>query len=300
MEDETNNLEQITSLLEDEELKGILESYRKAQGKMEERHFNVFTLSSDLYYRENFHSDIIKAFLDPNEVHREGTLFLDAFIDMLNKHFPDKVSINKYCYKDATVERESGRIDILIKSESARHCIIIENKSNNAGDTDNQLPNYWRKMKGAGYSVDAIVYIPLDEYKKPDTGTWKEADKGEVDKLLCIVPVYSSNINKPNLVKDWVSLCALLTTHIDCVSVLRQFADLLKMLKKDSMNNEFLESFYNKLMTNDTHENVQSIVRMNKELAPFMANRLIECFESGLTEYNCKIYERYSAVSIKI
>ncbi len=42
--------------------------------------FNVFTLSSDFYYRENFHSDIIKAFLNPRDKHNEENKYLNKFI----------------------------------------------------------------------------------------------------------------------------------------------------------------------------------------------------------------------------
>ena len=45
---------------------------------------NVFTIASDLYYRENFHSDIICAFLDAMGNHNEGSTFLNVLIDLLN------------------------------------------------------------------------------------------------------------------------------------------------------------------------------------------------------------------------
>lgn len=45
--------------------------------------FNPFALMSDMYYRENFHSDIIRAILDPNGPHRENGLFLLSFVNLL-------------------------------------------------------------------------------------------------------------------------------------------------------------------------------------------------------------------------
>ena len=43
------------------ESKSISKSYEKSKKDKSEIGFNVFSITSDLYYRENFHSDIIKA-----------------------------------------------------------------------------------------------------------------------------------------------------------------------------------------------------------------------------------------------
>lgn len=111
--------------------------------------FNVFTLSSDFYYRENFHSDIIKAFLSPIEKHNEGNKYLDLFIDLLNKTNNSKVS--KGDFQGATVEREKHDIDLLITDEESKKAIIVENKINNATDQQRQLPRY----------VNIITSVPL-------------------------------------------------------------------------------------------------------------------------------------------
>ncbi len=47
----------------------IAKEYAEVKSKLEREKFNVFTLISDLYYRENFHSDIMAFFLDPTAVH---------------------------------------------------------------------------------------------------------------------------------------------------------------------------------------------------------------------------------------
>lgn len=94
--------------------------------------FNVFMVVSDLYYRENFHSDIIRLFLDTNGKHGEGAIFLDLLIDILNKDYHKHIS--KFNYRNSEARREYGRIDILVRSVDSKHCIIIENKINNACD----------------------------------------------------------------------------------------------------------------------------------------------------------------------
>ena len=93
----------------------ISKEYCKSKEDIKKDVFNVFSLVSDLYYRENFHSDIISFFLNTKEKHGEGSAFLESFIQMLNKK--GKI-IDSSNYFDAVTIREEGKIDILIKSET--------------------------------------------------------------------------------------------------------------------------------------------------------------------------------------
>lgn len=115
---------------------------------------------SDNYHKENMHTDILKKFLDPNAGHEEGNKFLYIFIDMINElaqQEQQKNYIDKKLYKNAKVvsqypinndeTKEKGYIDILVLDEGNKHCIIIENKINNASDTKNQLPKYYKYLK---------------------------------------------------------------------------------------------------------------------------------------------------------
>ena len=110
----------------------------------------MFYLISDYYYRETFHGDIIAALLDPKEKHNKGITYLSLFINMINskKQLVEK----KYYESESTrVIKEQhtddgilkGRIDIFIEGTD-KHCIVIENKLNNAGDTNRQLPKYYK------------------------------------------------------------------------------------------------------------------------------------------------------------
>lgn len=284
----TEQIDAITHLLNDNQIKSMAEGYLTLKSSHKEEPFNVFKLASDLYYRENFHSDIIKAFLDPHEKHKEGTLFLYAFIDFLNAQFP-KVHISKYNYGNVTVERESGRIDILVQSVESRHCIIIENKIHNADDTYRQLPKYYDWMVGQGYTVDAIVYIPLDEYKKPNQSTWSVDDINHIRPLLCIVPACDA---RHNLVDNWIYPSSLLSKNIDCVVILRQYGELIKLLKINTMNNILLEKFYQTLISNPENLNaVLSIRDMLPDLPIYMADRLVEKFKEDEGVYSVWKYK---------
>lgn len=295
----------ISNLLNDINIKKITEEYRVLKYSHREEPFNVFKLASDLYYRENFHSDIMKAFLDVNENHKEGNLFLYAFIEFINIHYP-KVCISKINYKNVITERESGRIDILIRSEESRHCIIIENKINNAGDTYRQLPKYYDLMTNQGYIVDAIIYIPLNENKKPDQSTWNENDMRHINPLLCIVPACDA---KHNLVDNWIYKCSLLSRNIDCVLILRQYGELIKLLRIKNMSNILLEKFYQTLISNPENLNtVLSIRDMLPNLPVYMADRLVEKFKEDEGVYFvwkyksnfCGVYFEINRIQYKI
>lgn len=149
-----------------EQIAPLVKEYEEKKKKRMNTGFNVFYLISDYYYRETFHGDILYALLSPQEKHGEGTLFVDLFIDMINLD----EEVKKY-YSTVTVEREygtkdgdeMGRIDLLVIGEN-NHCIVIENKLNNAGDTYRQLPKYRKDLEKKKYTIDAFVYLPLNPY----------------------------------------------------------------------------------------------------------------------------------------
>lgn len=283
----------VRTFLTNSHIRSIGWEYNEARNSQPERPFNVFTMASDLYYRENFHSDIIKAFLDPSENHNEGNVFLYAFIDFINKSYRDKVCISKQNYTSAKVEREFGnnfsKIDILVSSEVSKHCIIIENKMYNAEDMQRQLPRYYDFMTVLGFTIDAIIYLPLDANKRPDQDTWTETDKQHVLPLLCPVPAYQKR--GINLVNGWLEPCTLKTKNLDCISVLRQYSELLIILSNNIMDNVILNKFYQSLISEKSLETALSVKNMLQELPIFMADRLCDVFKTDSSDYDVWKYK---------
>lgn len=305
------HIESIRELLSDHRVRDIGLEFFESKKSRPEQTLNVFKMVSDLYYRENFHSDVIKVFLDPNEKHKEGTAFLFTFIDFINNNFGDKVYISKEDYLAANVEREygdtyNGYIDILIMSENSKHCIIIENKMYNAVDMKRQLPRYYDFMTGHGYAVDAVVYLPLDLYKQPDDSTWTEVDKQHLLPLLCIIPVYQKK--GKNFVTGWIEPCMLKTKNLDCLSILRQYGELLKTLSNNNMDNVILSKFYQSLKSDNNLETAISIRNMIQDLPIYMADRLCEKFKNDEGDYKvwkwkpnfCGIIFKISGLEYKI
>src|SRR6266404_4347993 len=122
----------VDGLMRDAELSALAGDYSANLKKREvDLGFNLFAIISELYYRENFHSDVLQAIIDPKGKHREKDAFLHLFLEFIRSH---GAAINSSDYSNAQVIREKDRIDLLIKDEDSKKAIIIENKINNAGD----------------------------------------------------------------------------------------------------------------------------------------------------------------------
>ena len=124
--------------------------------KEDGRNFNIFFLLRDefgFHIQERMHSKLIKFLLESHASHGQGKKFLIEFLKLLNVELPDE----GYWY----ISAEQGNIDILLYRVDPKSIIIIENKSNWAGDQPNQLYRYW---------YDAIYRktgeISKDYYKK--------------------------------------------------------------------------------------------------------------------------------------
>ena len=254
--------------------------YEKSKYQDNSDTFNVFRLISELYYRENFHSDIIRFFLDTNESHGQGKTFLVEFINMLRN---TGQQIDSRYYQDASAIREEGKIDILIKSETSKHAIIIENKMNDAGDMPRQLPRYFDYVSPS-YQIDSIVYLPLDYSKSPDMFDWTQEDKANVCPLLNIIPAYDKS--RINLVDNWLMPIQASINDIDVLSTLRQYSKLIKLLNTNAMDIVILEKFYNEIKDVNNLKTAQSIRNMLNELPQFLARRIFDKYRNRCAPFS--------------
>lgn len=270
----------------------VAKEYYDEKGHAKEDRYNIFHIISDLYYRENFHSDLISFFLEPNANHGCSHLMLDIFIAMLNKAGCDIDNMN---YSDAVVVREQARIDILISSEESKRAIVIENKINNASDMPRQLPRYYDYVSKK-YSLDAIVYLPLDFNKKPNMDDWTEEDRNNVLPLLKIIPAYDRQ-HRTNIVDDWLLPSLPKIDKVDVLSTIRQYADLIISLNKFNMDNIILEKFRNELLKGDNLKTAQSVRNMLNELPAYLAQRIYYRFSGSCSPFeNVWIYRSWDTV----
>ena len=214
------------------ELKSIVDKWQTH----EQKRFNIFRMVSDTYYRENFHSDILKVLL---EGHPDS---LGLFMILLKKIKPS-LNIDPAQYSDVSIEREPGRIDILVKSKKNNRCIIIENKINNAGDMEEQLSRYFDTTKKRWeLETDAIVYLSLDGTKEPSPSTYQEINRKAVEEKLVLIAAFNNGTN--DLIAGWLEpLQQKKEIDVDFRLAILQYADILMELGEDCMNTETQKLF---------------------------------------------------------
>ena len=265
----------ITSKFIDEDMLKRYREYIDKNNFEENYPFNIFELISDIYYRENFHSDII-AKLFENEI--------------VLKNFLDFIGVDKNKYKNYEVEREESKIDILIKTE--KNCIIVENKLNWAKDMPEQLFRYYNECKNnKKLEVDKIVYLSPNSWKQPEEQSIKEIPKeliktiigydGENNDFYTMVLEKSLEEMNNKESKEW----RLLLEHY------------LKILRKTGVTkmDTLTKKFYEKIKEEpQEYEKIKLIVDMHNNLIITRINSLIEKF-NGNNYYNqCFFRDFYS------
>lgn len=255
----------------------LIKENAEKQGKRMETGFNLFYLISDHYYRETFHSDIIAALLSPTEKHGGGNLYLNLFLDM--------IGVNKAPYKNAKVYKEygtndgtlGGRIDIFIEGED-KHCVVVENKLNNAGDTYRQLPKYYHYLDNNNYTIDKFVYLPLNPYKTPDKSDWSDEERDFIDGKLIILPAFFEG--SPNLIDNWLEIARKKTEDEDARFIIKQYITVLHNLTNSIMSAITIEGFYNEMIKGDNLETALSVRDLLNDLPEYMAKRIVDKYNS--------------------
>jgi hypothetical protein len=242
--------------------------------------FNIILAASDLYYLENFHSDILSYILNYKKD------YFYYFIDYINTISENKIESKDY--SNPIIKREEKHIDILIKDENSKHCFIIENKINNAVDTNRQLPKYYCDLKNNRYEVDGILYLSLDGSKRPDSSTWSPDDRVlDWDTIITYCTI-SNNANN-DLVNGFLRKCIINADKIDEMAFFRQYTDLLLYLRRNQMDYQLMEKFYAHMTVAENYSTALSLRTMLDDLITFRRDKLRNRFIN-----NCKPFDRVS------
>jgi len=174
--------------------------------------FNIFTSIAEKYRYEELHSDILRLIFNPrtpklNNGSAENLEALLRFIEKehskINKESPIKIDLD---FDEVDIIREKpNRIDILIFDQH-NNCVFIESKINYAEDGDNQIGNYYGKLKEEGYNVQAVVYLAPTPEKKLDRDKSLKTNREEIEKILVEIPVVNKK-GDGNLVDDVFEEC---------------------------------------------------------------------------------------------
>lgn len=278
-----------SSFLQREEFIHIQQELKKVRIQKSACSFNAFSLSSYNTHYENFHSDIIKAILDPHGSHREGNLFLELFIEFLNTHY--NLDLNVADYFDAKVERENGRIDIGIRSWEKSKAIIIENKINNAPDMDNQLLRYYKHCIDSGLQVHLIIYLSMDGLKKAPLFT----------DINCNIEIAAFNNTPNDLASGWLKKCIMQSSEPNTQSLLNEYYKLLQHLNGQAMEKSAFENFYQIINEDNGLNNVENIVQFYNELPRFRMDKFVQRVDKNYEPFtkqyryrqNYQLYENY-------
>jgi len=274
MDNVKNLLDQLSPIIREDEEK---------ETKRMEKGFNLFYLISDHYYRETFHSDIIAALLSPKENHGGGNLYLDLFLDM--------IEVDKSKYQNAEVYKEygtndgtlGGRIDIFIEGED-KHCVVIENKLNNAGDTYRQLPKYYHYLKINKNIIDKFVYLPLDPSKTPDKFEWNDEERKFIDGRLIIIPAFQED--RQNFINNWLEIAERKTTQIETRVIIKQYISVLYNLSLNTLNTTTMKKFYDFVLDEDNLKSVMAVRQMLNDLPQYLASRIQERYGDKCTPFS--------------
>ncbi len=278
----------IIEMLHSEEIDKIIDKYQAKKTEKENVTFNVFTLISDLYYRENFHSDILFEFLNAKGSHKQGDKYLKLFLSMLN--IDEKYFTNPIVTKEEHTDN-NRRIDILIKDDNSHKAIIIENKIHGAVDMRRQLPDYYNYVSKLGFEVLSIVYIPLCNYKEPDHSDWTEHEIQIINELLHIIPAYSDT--KSNLCENWLTPSIEQTNDFPEVkAILQQYKSLIILLNQN-MDQKIIEEFYKFYSDAENKNRISKIEEMVADIPQYLIERVQTKYKNNKTPFNRVCAYRY-------
>lgn len=227
---------------------------------------NVFTVSKYGTELENFHSDILAILFEQSERHNEQLLFVNKAIDYLNVFY--NYELDKNNYKHSKCEREKGRVDLLIVDEVSKHCIIIENKINDAPDMTDQLQRYYEyALNNRGLNVDAIIYLTLNGNKNaPIIGDDK------IDDLVSNVVMLSNGNN--SMYENWLIPCyEAVIKNRETSSFLYQYGVLLKHLSQLEKNMDLKNDFYNLINNKSEFEKMEAMYALFTDLHSYRAEK---------------------------
>lgn len=270
------------------EFENLKDRLEKVKREIEKSSFNIFSISSVNSHKENYHSDILALLLDPSEKHEGRETYLNLFLDFLANSY--KISLDKKNYCNVEIKKENptdsmdlkGRIDILIRDAKSKHCIIIENKINNAGDTQNQLEKYYVNETKSGYTVDSIVYLPLNQNKKAPL-----TNNEVINRLIVNVPAFANKAD--DLYNGWILPCYKVNVNESATSFIYEYSKLLKHLSQMGLDRDLKDEFYQIISEREGLNRVQSIVELNDGLNEYRADIFMEKLNGNYEPFK-KIY----------
>lgn len=209
---------------------------------------SFFSRLSSTYYYENYHSEIIAFLL------RAHPSNLAMFLNYIAAE--SRIPMDIEDFKEYQVVREQGRVDIAVRSARSKKVLLIENKSNEAGDQDRQLPRYYEYYENADYQPVALMYINLRSLKEPAKVSWSTSDIHKLRKSTFVTRLYGST---HSLCSGWLQAIVNGAQDADSVFVAKHFIRLVDSIVCGGGNMEKLEEFHRYLVSKGGFEQIRGI-----------------------------------------
>lgn len=286
---------EVIQFIYSEEIKNLSEMFQKNIEEQEENKNNIFSIISNNYHYEKYHSNVLFFLLSEESIFK-------SFLKLLG--LQDKIYDNYKVYLEYSVvnkiednQEKKGYIDLLILDDNlddnSKRAIIIENKINNAEDQENQLDRYYEAINEKKYEIDAIIYLSLDGKK--------ELPKVKFNKDLIRQIAASSKDNEISIhrfLKDFAN--DLLENKEfkddkrikDLYSFINQYIKLLNHLKGRTMDNSTKQEFYD-IIKNDPEklETAYAFYNIYTEFNGFFLEKINNDY---LNEFKFEYSEKYS------
>ena len=286
-------------------LSDVLKYYKKCEEKKlkygldNKFKFNFFSSISDIYYRENFHSDILKMILDPKTKGVGNRQFLDSFLKLIGCD-PNSFKCNVIC------TREEKKIDILIKSN--KEAIIIENKINGAIDQPNQLIRYIKALQDEKIDVKKVVYLTLTEEKKINplmyTGVYKKYIEGlKSDKIIYLAAINNKDNNLISFLDECIKIAQKQEKEKKNFSVfLTHYKELLmhlggKIMMEDDQK-KLVKKIYSKKENIKAVEELQELFKNDWQIDKLFGEAVIDKIQLHDSDY-CDLPDQETKTIIK-
>lgn len=284
---------------------------RAELGINSDNNFNIFTSIAEYYWYENLHSDILKNILDPFTPVVGNPEFLRSFLELIG------INPETFNYKNASVEREAEKIDLLIYDEKS--AIIIENKINFACDQPNQLPRYYEKITepNGNYKkkVIKIVYITLSNKKNPTFDYSEEYQCYEQNIKNCLLHVAAINKPKNQFAADFMlsNKEGFLSKLIEIenksekkekntsIVYLQQYEKLLNYLGEQEIMNDINEQIAELMFkTEDSSNMTKEIIDIYNKKYLYLGNICLKKILEKEPKKYIKITDNDQSIGIKI
>ena len=227
--------------------------YEKRHSKKLATQFNAMKF---LHWNENKVSEILAFFLNPNEEHGQGDIYLKLFKEELGLHFPyDDPKKIQVILEDSTFENR--RVDIVLKNQDSLHVIGIENKIYPwTKDQKNQVQDYLKYLQYISTHHYQLLYLA------PKSKELTEYSGGEEIETL----IETGLLRLINYEDDIIPLLKEFIKNTENERVRCFLMDFENQLIENYMGKENLDSGSLSYFITETEDNIETAFQISNTL----------------------------------